>query len=135
MENGGSNNQESCIKDHDDKCTNNISCNMARWRGDLHCCLAARRSWVQFLSGEDLSLWSLHILPMSVWVSLQALWFSPAVIKNMSRLMSSQCPRPNALMRIWIYSLGAAQRLPAAPQKRLGQMQNKFHCITLCTLL
>lgn len=47
---------------------------------------------------------------------LCALRFSPESKTKILGLLSSRCPWPNVLMRIWIWPLGVAQRLPTAPQ-------------------
>ncbi|MEQ2241449.1 hypothetical protein ILYODFUR_025380 [Ilyodon furcidens] len=47
-----------------------------------HCCPAARRSWVRLLAGGP-SAWSLHVLPMHVWVLSRYPGFLPQS-KNMT---------------------------------------------------
>uniref|UniRef100_A0A3B4EFE7 Immunoglobulin domain-containing protein n=1 Tax=Pygocentrus nattereri TaxID=42514 RepID=A0A3B4EFE7_PYGNA len=51
----------------------------ARWRCEQHCRLTARRSFVQFISRaiRVLSVWSLHVLPVSVWLSSRFSSFLP----------------------------------------------------------
>lgn len=50
----------------------------------------------------------LHVLPVSLCVS--------PMIKN-------KCSQSNALIKVWIWSIGAAQQLLTAPHKRMDQMQ------------
>lgn len=83
-----------------------------RWHSCQHCRLTTRRSWVQFPGSEGLSVW------FRVGF-LRVLQFPPQS-NTCSRLISSWCPPPKALLKIQIWSLGAAQWLPAAPQKMLG---------------
>lgn len=90
--------------------------------------LTARRPWAQFPGEEGLSVWSLCVLLVSVWVPSR--WFHfPHAQKHIPQvevgiLLPSQSPQPKALMRIWISSQRAAQQLASSPQMRMGQMQS-----------
>lgn len=69
-----------------------------------HCRLTARRSCLQFMGGEAFSVWSLHGLPQSKWVSLGQSSFPHNHYKTCISVISSQYPQLNALMKIWIWS-------------------------------
>lgn len=45
--------------------------------------------------------------------------------KTRTRSIPIQCPRPNALIKMWIWYPGAAQRPPTTSLKRMAQMQGK----------
>lgn len=83
-----------------------IGWTFSQWRGGERCCLTARRPWVQ-LGEEGFSVWGSSGCSVCFPHNKKKHVFCGSI--------SSWCHQPNATMRVW--SAGAAQQLPAAPQR------------------